>query len=312
MSQSIPDSIVDRIRKLLALSKHNDNEHEAASAAARAQKLMAEYNLEISQVSDAPAAQETTREKRAGMMAATSDWQVALMGTLAKNYFCMHWTETVLDVRLDGKGKMRNRRRHSLIGRAVNILLVSEMYEYLTSTMDRLCPYEDTRARAAKSWFMGCSDRLRSRLDEQRATQEAESRAQRDEPNRGSGSDLVLSDVYSSEADLNNDVRYGYTAGTTAARKAQSKADMAAYMAKHHPDDYTTPAAPASTETPTERAKREKQEQRASERWYARYNRELERAEARIDRRAYHQGSEQGRDIGLDKQVEVNSVPAIR
>ena len=43
------ERIIEKVRKLLALSQ-SDNEHEAAAAAAKAQALLSEYNLSMSDV----------------------------------------------------------------------------------------------------------------------------------------------------------------------------------------------------------------------------------------------------------------------
>jgi hypothetical protein len=313
VSQSIPESVVSRVRKLLALAGNNSNENEAQAAAAKAQAILAEYNLEISQIGDAEPSADATREKDVGSVAATADWQVTLMAALAEANFCLHWTTETLARRMDGTGKLRMRRRHSLIGRQVNIIVVKEMYTYLLQAMERLCPYGDRRDRSTRSWYQGCSDRLRSRLQEQRAASEAESRKRRGETPRGSGTDLVLSDVYSSEEDLNNDLRYGYAPGTTAAHRAERDARWAAQRASYEAElaarHSTNPVAPEAKkqESERERLKREARDRR----WYESYQRRQAREEAKVDRWAYNQGSSTGRDIGLDRQVEKSKAAQI-
>lgn len=314
MSQAIPESVVNRIKKLLALAGNNSNEHESTAAAEKAQSLLQEYNLELSQVGDAEPAADAGREKISDI-AATADWQVTLMAAIAENNFCTHWTAQVYAKRTNGTGRMRNRRRHFLIGRRVNIVSCSQMYEYLMQSMERLCPYEDRRDRSTRSWFEGCSDRLRSRLSEQRRSSEAASRARRAEPGRGSGTDLVLSDVYSSEEELNTDFRYGYAPGTTAARRAENEARQKAwveeYRARRAADvaagvDVT--AVSTKVETEAQRRNREDKEARANERWEQSYRRRQEKEAARVDQNAYYRGADAGRGIGLDRQVQESRV----
>jgi hypothetical protein len=294
---AVPESVIARVRKLLALAGNNSNENEANAAALKAQAILAEYNLEMSSIDDSePASVDATREKDEGSIAATSDWQVTLMKAVAEANFCAHWTVEVLARRTNGTGRLRMRRRHCLVGRSVNVLVVKEMYSYLMGTMERLCPYEDKRDRSTKSWFNGCSDRLQSRLSDLRAKADAEARARRGDVPRGNGMDLVLSDVYLNEEDLNNDLRYGYAPGTTTRARAESAARAAQWRADY---EARKAAEPVKQETPAERAKREAKDRR----WYESYQRRQAKEAARVDWNAYNSGSQSGRDIGLDRQV---------
>lgn len=312
MSDTVPVKIIDRIRKLLAMSASGSGatEAEATTYAEKAQELLGQWNLEMSEVgSGETSAVDGTRTKDQTKMSAAHEWQANLMSSVARNNFCFHATKVVHDRRANGTGKMRDRRRHFLVGRQVNIEMTVGVYSYLVASMERLCPYEDSRGRSYKSWFDGCVERLSARLTEQRQMSEAESRARRAEPSRGSGTDLVLADVYSSEEDLNYDFRFDLTPGTTAARRAkreQEDRDAAAqYRAYREANPYPTPSATevsTHVETPAERKAREKQE-RASARWHESYERRQEKAESKIDRTAYRQGQTTGGEIGLDRQV---------
>lgn len=224
---AIPASIVARVKKLLALAGNNSNEHEASAAAEKAQALMVEYNLELAEGGETGAA-EADRAKADPRLEARREWQVTIMRNLAANNFCMHWTVERRDVNASGKGQVRNRTWHMLIGRKANVEMTLSMYRYLTDAMARLNPYQDGRDRSHISWFAGCADRLASRLATLRREAEAASRARRGETPRGNGTDLVLSDVYSSEDDLNRDMRYGYDPGTTARQRAEYEAQFAA------------------------------------------------------------------------------------
>ena len=82
-------SIIERVRKLLALSR-SDNPHEAASAAAKAQALLSEYNLSMS---DIPA------EDRSGLHVGLSGtktrqrlelWAFRLAHATAKAFDCKY------------------------------------------------------------------------------------------------------------------------------------------------------------------------------------------------------------------------------
>jgi len=307
---NVPESIVRRLQKLLALANDSrGNENEAAAAAAKAQALMAEYNLSMASLGTNNQEPSSDRVKDPATIAAAQDWQVVLMSSIARNNFVRHWTVTVYDKRADGKGKVRHRRRHALLGRKINVQMVVQTYEYLLQAMDRVCPFEDRRNRSAISWFAGCADRLSERLDAKRREMEAQSRTDRMDARRGNGTDLVLSDVFSSEEDLNNDFYYGYEPGTTARRRKEReeqdriraeefRREREEYIARHGAVVVVQEDVKPKTEKELEK------ERRAEERWRATYQRRQEREAAKIDHHAYHAGSFAGRDIGLDDQIE--------
>jgi hypothetical protein len=300
--QTIPTSVVARIRKLLSLAGNNSNEHEANAAAEKAQAIMADYNLTLAELGDGAApTEESARSRHELSLSARMQWQTDLMASLANNNFCMQWTE-VVRCQNYANGPFRMRKRHRLIGRQANVTVVIEMYQYLIGTMDRLCIYPDRRGRSATSWLQGCTDRLVSRLHDQRVLAEAASRARRGDPGRGSGSDLVLSDVYSSEEDLNTDLRYGYSPGTTARHAAENKARWATMRAAA-----PTPAPQAEPETEKAKAKREA----ADARWYAGYQRRQAKEAAKVDQWAYGQGSSAGEGIGLDAQIKAEGAKKV-
>lgn len=61
LSQEEAESIVSKIKKLMALSK-SSNENEAASAAAKAQELLLKYNIELSEIQDTTVETKLTKE----------------------------------------------------------------------------------------------------------------------------------------------------------------------------------------------------------------------------------------------------------
>jgi hypothetical protein len=220
----IPNNLIARIQKLIALADAAaGNEIEAAAASAKVQSLLAQYNLEMSQViADDETAEvnvDAARERDILDLTGLSDWQRKLLFSIADNNFCLCYADW------DKEGS------YNLIGRSVNVATVRHLYDYLSSTITRLNPFTDRRTRAHNSWKDGCSDRLIDRLTIQRREAEAASRAERrtdtNQP-RGNGSDLVLSDVHSSEADLNRDFRFGYAPGTTARERVATEARWAA------------------------------------------------------------------------------------
>jgi hypothetical protein len=298
----IPTSIKNRITKLMALAGNNSNEHEAAAASAKVQALLAEYNLEMSQIidtdEDAVVDPDAVREKQADVVTTSTDWERRLFGAIAENNFCMGYRKWTAD---DDVAVF------TLIGRKMNVAATLSVYGYLIGAIARLNPYQDKRTKAHRSWQEGCADRLRSRLNEQRWEQERVSRNERaaqaaSEGPRGNGSDIILSDVYSSESDLNQEVYYGRAPGTTAreelARQARYAAERAAEEANPRPV-YNPYAGMTEAQTRKAKAKDEADAQRRYKRW----DREQKARDAKRDQNAYAMGSNAGGQISLDRQI---------
>jgi hypothetical protein len=295
MSQTaIPQSVVSRVQKLLAMANDKrGNENETTVAMIKAQDILAEYNLTIAQIGVASDAPETVRGKKATKFAAANDWQVLLMSAVAQGNFCMSW----IDIVQEGSQKFK---RHMLLGRQVNVVVAEEMYQYLNDSMHRLLKsdlpeFYSVGSKFGQSWLKGCTSRIVSRLREQRKRAEAEKRARDGEPNRGNGSDLTLADVYSTEDDLNWDFLYGFTPGTTSANRRAREAELNAMKTAQDMQR----AEKMIDETPAQKRKREADSARYEAKWRKRYERE----QNKMDHDAYRLGAEKGREIGLETQV---------
>lgn len=109
------DTIVIRIKKLLALAK-STNENEAAVAAAKAQELLLKYNIEIAQVDgvDLSKKEHYTREFKEVFGKNRIQWQVDLANSIAKNNLCR--------IVLSGKGIW-------WVGKPTNIEIAQYMFE---------------------------------------------------------------------------------------------------------------------------------------------------------------------------------------
>lgn len=314
------DPIISRIRKLLALSRDaGATEAEAAVAAAKVQELLLTHNLEMAALDQAPS---SDRAKEAHTKAAMYKYQQDLMAALAANNFCRHW---INEERVHSNGKIRNAKRHYLLGRRVNIMTTQMTYDYLVDTMDRLLPWQgmEKRGKNALAWLAGCTSRLVERLNDQRQRERTQARQQRAAQPAGTpGTALTVLDLESSEEDLNNDFRWGYEPGTTARQRHEAAAretayklreaeliaqgmdrETAYYVARYGKvPDWAQPAAP-KPETAAERARREAKEERERERWRQGYYRRAYREAARKADPAYQAGRAAGDDIGLNAQV---------
>lgn len=89
-NQSKVDKVLEKVRKLFALAGNNPSEEEAKSAALKAQKLMAEYNLTISDVDNEDEKLEMTD---AGFNTGIdNNWKFSLARVIANNFRCeVYW-----------------------------------------------------------------------------------------------------------------------------------------------------------------------------------------------------------------------------
>lgn len=231
------DAILQKIQKLLALSNDKGaTEAEAATAAEFVQRLLQDNGLTMAQVEAKGGNTDEVggkREKRTTDRRAMYAYQRTLMGTLAANNFCLH---TIMQVRnakpLYSGGRGLTSRCHVLIGRFINVQATEQMYDYLETTMRRLASEAgiDYRKTRDFNFFLeGATSRVVERLHEQRRTREREQRAaataKPTAQGNGSGTELVLTDVYGSEADLNQDMAHGWPAGTTAASRIKRQGE---------------------------------------------------------------------------------------
>ena len=118
------DRIIDRIRKVMAMTS-SPNENEAASAAQRAQELLALYNIDISEVNSAQAKEKSGNIQQEKFSSKTKARHTMLRGACARMYFCEYYF-----MRADG-GQMFN----VFVGEPHNTTVAKLMSEYLISAV---------------------------------------------------------------------------------------------------------------------------------------------------------------------------------
>jgi uncharacterized protein DUF2786 len=137
-------AILDKIRKLLALSK-SANANEAAAAAAAAQRLMQEHRI-------AEAELETGGPTETAQLAADPIdrfgkrsilWKELLCGSLVRLHGCKCWKVS------NWTGPNVCERKLQIVGRPSDIASVRYLYAWLTSEIERLAQ-RDARGRGAK------------------------------------------------------------------------------------------------------------------------------------------------------------------
>jgi hypothetical protein len=311
------ESIVRKIQLLLNLgSRSEGNEAEAAAAMAKAQDLLAQYNLDLSTVQDtlvtggtAAREAEAKRDYAKGSRSALYQWQRNLVRAIAEANYCVYW-----HVKEYCGKPVRLRNRHKVLGRVANTTAVLIMVDYLFDTIERRLPEEyavaGRRSEAASLWREGCADRLVERI-----TAKAEAMRTADYATQGEAAyctAIQVADLAKKEEAGNYDAihRAGAWARRLALRAELDAYWSAATVAAREAEAQERLAAKLLAESPADRARREREEAkeaarsaRYSERYWARADRQAERAEAKRDSAAYREGRRKGDAIGLDSQV---------
>jgi len=150
------EKIIERIRKLLALAGNNPNEAEAALAMEKAQAELALHNLSMSEVE---------HKERADIMTMNGPTTPAhphlrfLGNAIARLYFADYFY-----IRIRGKWQTQ----HCFVGSEGNVEVAKLMFEYLSSTIDRLAYQGAKRTGEGKAYITSfrsaCTRRLCARI----------------------------------------------------------------------------------------------------------------------------------------------------
>ena len=82
------EKILDKVKKLLALAGNNPSEEEAKAASLKAQQLMAEYNLTLTEAEDDKKLEFANASYACGV---DNQWKYELAAVVAKNFRCEHY-----------------------------------------------------------------------------------------------------------------------------------------------------------------------------------------------------------------------------
>lgn len=311
MSDFSPEqlSAIEKIKKALNLAAKAGTPEEAATAAATAQRLLAQYNLDSAAIENSDAGKREQLKLEGGRYA----FQRELWAAVAELNFCIYWNQPYMLERFEGAAKVKD-RRHALVGKTVNVRSTIVMAQYLEAAIERVLgerlPDEEQkhsnwgwsfRKGAAYSISMKLYDR-RAELKREEAREikkrMAEAAAQ---GAASSGTALTISTLEQTEHDANQDFLYGegYSAKVAARRVAEAKRRKAMEAA------YTAWAAA----NPKEAQSKFKFVDEEGVTWsYGRASSGRARsggsgASENIDYGAYKAGREAGEKIGLDPQA---------
>lgn len=186
MNDDVKKKMLERVRKLLALST-SSNENEAAIAAGKAQAILAEYNISMSEVGNIH--QDDDDDIIIDKMDAIrmKPWRRPLAQSVAQMYFC-----TYFYVNYGPKD------HHSFVGTEANTTVAKMMYIYLVNTIEKLAvdyaerdvPSIKARGSYRRSFRTACTQRLCWRIHERIQA------AKRGEVTGETGRALVLASMY--------------------------------------------------------------------------------------------------------------------
>lgn len=327
MIEQLPSQdIMARIQKLLNLAARNNSQEEAASAAAKAQQLLAEYNLTEEAVSNA--VDKDGKRAEEFISSGYYKYQRYVWTSVAELNFCLCWCQ---DVYVKKRAYLYQQSRHTaagddrgergirevrqtqmrLIGRKVNVTATIALVKYLLGAIERVTREHiqgsetQTRSNWAMSFRQGIATSLYRRLRDEREKLHAKEKVEqwkREQAEDAAGRAGVstsravsIASFTKTEEDANMDfvMGEGWSAQKAAARAAeaeQRRQEMEAYTkwAADHPEEARKQAEQS----------RQKSKQRQSRRRGAAYR------DDGIDTSAYYAGQDAGKSIGLDIQVD--------
>lgn len=323
MSNDINNEVAEKIKKLLKLAS-SPNTNEAAAAAAKAQKLLEDYNLTMDDVESSRGENQRVDEKIAEVFA-SHDWQESLWHSVAELNFCLHGTywakkfhgkhRTIFMA--DGskkeipvnKWEWRYVKSHRIIGKKVNVAISRHMAIYLEAAIERAlseqkaswkrtgyyvtnADYNSFRIGAAYAITNRIWDRRSDRLSKERAAHKKAMEAA--DAQFSGGTALALATYIDKETDANLDFLHGegYSAKKAAERRAQQQKEAA--FAAMSEAEYTAWAA-ANPEEARARAKATKEQ----ERW----SKSQSKGKTVFSGTGYWAGKSAGDKISLDEQV---------
>lgn len=151
------EKIIDKVKKLLALSQNNPSVAEAEAAALKAQRLLAEYHIDMSQidaVEDDDIVADTTE------VGGSKKWRFVLAEIVANNFRCKMFS-------MGGKV--------AFYGHSTDVAVAKETYEYLFTVAQKGGRHEahvqfgitGTSAGVYNSYVTGFAEGVKTALDKQ-------------------------------------------------------------------------------------------------------------------------------------------------
>lgn len=135
--------VKEKVRKLLALA-NSPNENEAAIAAAKAQELCDQFNLEAAKIGKGDSTSSPDLERlEISPLKKREIWELMLFSCLCEVLECTGWFQN------NGRGS----RRFMVVGYPADVSLFQFLYPYLERVIVTHYKESLTEAKAAASWW---------------------------------------------------------------------------------------------------------------------------------------------------------------
>jgi hypothetical protein len=183
MTNPETDKILDKVRKLLALST-SDNVHEAANAAARAQDLIDNYNIDAALLGDPkggpenPPQQDDEQVERCEDLplfeskTAFATWKWNLAWALGKHNHCRPWSTR------GWAAQTGYVRKAFLVGRRSDAQAAQVLFWYVSAEVERLADQHRGKGRTWLNNFrLGAVSEVERRLRQERNEKTEERRS---------------------------------------------------------------------------------------------------------------------------------------
>jgi hypothetical protein len=236
MQTNIDKKVLDRVRKLLALSRDGGaTEGEAANAAEIARRIMAENGISNATI-EASGGEGEARKKDGRKGHTGKRWMRDIMRALAEQAFVVvEWSEGRRAYDFEEGKRKAIPGQWNLFGRESAVVTVKLMHEYLVRTVDRIARERGTPTDEVFKEAMGMriAERVAERHEQAMRVQAREARekqaAQAHPSNAGDTSVpvVILEDYATKEQELNNDLRMGWAPGTTEQKRLVREAEDA-------------------------------------------------------------------------------------
>ncbi len=165
MTTEDKDKILLRVKHLLALAGNNPSEQEAARAAEKAQAILAQHNLSMSEVDLADRSDDKVEIDQEIKLNAFP-WRRNLAHAVAQLYFCQYF---YMHHHKIGGNARAGHDSHHFVGAPHNIAVAKVMFTYLNETVDRLArdgakKHSGSRSSYITSFTNACASRLCHRI----------------------------------------------------------------------------------------------------------------------------------------------------
>lgn len=301
---AIPDNIVAKLRKVMALQT-SPNEHEAAVALATLTRLLSEYNLSVADLE--AKGKEAAKIGEGGapdLGKAAFQWKLNLARTIARHYYCA----SIIDQRQSNQSRVR------FVGRPENVESLGMLYNWVVDQIKRISADARREHHASTgehidplrwqlSFGLGIVARLGDRLEDMRKRE-------------ADAATTALAVHHDAEVSDYLEAKYGYrTDGQKTAQQRKWEEDglADAELKERDPEAYYAkyPYRRPTIETAAEKRKREERDARANAKW----ERAWARAQARGITQEEYDKRAQGRraqSAGAASADKVNLQPFLK